>query len=50
LALLDPEASREFRLIAAHHVDEALGVLASDERLDGVAEREVGRDSVVTTA
>jgi hypothetical protein len=35
------------RIVAANLLDEPLRVLAPDERLDGVAEREAGREGVV---
>jgi hypothetical protein len=44
--LLDPQVAREFEIVAAHLLDEALRVLAPDDRLDGVAER-LGRPVVV---
>jgi hypothetical protein len=37
LALLDPQVTRQLGLVAANLVDEALGVLAADERVDRVA-------------
>jgi hypothetical protein len=36
----------ELRIVAANPLDEALGVLAADERLDRVAERMVGARAV----
>ena len=42
LPLLDPQVAREPGIVALHLRDEALGVLAPDERLDGIAERMVG--------
>ncbi len=42
LPLLDPQVARELGIVAANLLDEALGVLAANERLDGVAERVVG--------
>jgi len=39
--LLNPQVTRQLGIIASHLIDEALSVLASDERLDGVAERVV---------
>ena len=47
LPLLDPQPRREYRLIAPYLLDEALGILAPDERLDCVTEREVAREDVV---
>jgi hypothetical protein len=47
LALLDPQVARDRRIVAAHLLDAALGVLAADERLDGITEREVERECVV---
>ena len=47
LALLDPELRRDLRIVAAHLLDEALGVLAPDEHLELDAEREVGREGVI---
>ena len=41
LALLDPQLRRHLVIVAAHLLDEPLGVLEADERLDRVAEREV---------
>ena len=46
-ALLDPQVARELGIVAAHHLDEALGVLAADERLDGLAERVAARRAQV---
>jgi hypothetical protein len=37
--LLDPQVARELRLVASYLLDEALGILAPDERLDGIVER-----------
>ena len=34
-------------IVAAHLLDEALGILAPDERLDGVSERKVGSQCVI---
>jgi hypothetical protein len=42
LPLLDLQVARELGIVAANRLDEPLGVLAVDERLDGVAEREEG--------
>ena len=39
LPLLDPQLARELGIVAAHLLDEALGVLAAEEDLDGVAQR-----------
>ncbi len=39
LPLLDPQVARKLRIVAAHVFYESLGVLAPDERVDGVAER-----------
>ncbi len=39
LPFLDPQVARELGVVTANLLDEALGVLAADERLDGVAER-----------
>jgi len=50
LPLLDPQAGRHLGFIAAHLLDEALGVLAPYERLEVDAEREAGREGVTTTA
>ena len=47
LSLLDPQVLRELGIVITHLFDEALGVLAADERLDGVAQWEVGREDVV---
>lgn len=47
LPLLDPQVRRELRIVAAHLLDESLGVLATDERLERVPERELGREGVV---
>jgi hypothetical protein len=47
LALLDPHLRRHLGLVAAHLLDEAFGVLASDEYLELDAEREVGREGIV---
>jgi len=47
LPLLDPQSRRELGLVVPHLVEEPLGVLAADESLDGVTEREVGREGVV---
>ena len=40
--LLDSEVARQLGVVAAHLIDEPLGILAPHERLDGVAERVVG--------
>ena len=45
--LLDALVAREVRIVASHLLEEPLGVLASDERLDGVAERMVGAGAEV---
>jgi hypothetical protein len=37
LALLDSQVAREFRLVASHFLDEAIGVLASDEDVEDVS-------------
>ena len=42
LSLLDPQLRRELGIVAAYLLDEALGVLAADERLDRVTERVIG--------
>ena len=47
LALLDPKVLREVGSIAAHLLDETLGVDAADEDLKLDAEWEVGREGVV---
>ncbi len=39
LALLDPQVARELGIVDPNLLDEALGVLAADERVDGVAVR-----------
>jgi hypothetical protein len=39
LPLLDPQVACEFGIVAPHLLNEALGILAANERLDGVAER-----------
>jgi hypothetical protein len=39
LPLLDPQLRRELGIVAAYLLDDALGLLAPDERLDSVAER-----------
>ena len=44
---LDPELRRRLGIITAHLLDEPLGVLAADENLQRVTEREVGREGVV---
>ena len=41
LALLDPQVPRQLWVVSAHFCDKTLGVLATNERLDGVAERMV---------
>src|SRR5262249_24508000 len=46
LPLLDPELRRRLRIVAAHPGDEPLRVLAADEHLERVAEREVRWESV----
>ena len=38
LPLLDPQVAGELWIVAADVLDEMLGVLATDERLDGFAE------------
>ena len=45
--LLDPKLCCERGIVAAHLLDEPLGVLAADEGLDRVTEREVRREGVV---
>ena len=47
LPLLDPQLRRNLGIVTAHLLDKPLGVLTADERLDCIAEREVGRKSVV---
>jgi hypothetical protein len=41
LPLLDPQVARKVGIVAPHLLDESLGILAADERLDGVTERVV---------
>jgi hypothetical protein len=43
LPLVDLQVARELAIVAANFRDEALGILATDERLDRIAERLVGR-------
>ena len=43
--ILDPQVARELGIVAAHLLDEPLGVLAPHERLDGIPERVVGATS-----
>src|SRR5438067_651687 len=47
IALLDPQMRREFRLVPPHVLDETLRVVASDEDVDGIAEREGRRERVI---
>jgi hypothetical protein len=47
LPLLDPQLRRHLGIVMEDLLDEALGVLAPDEHLERVSEREVGRESVV---
>ena len=42
LALLNTKVRRELGIVTPYLLDEALGIVASDERLDGVTERVVG--------
>ena len=48
LPLLDPKGTRELGLVAAYLLEEALCVLAADERLYGVTERGLERSSRIT--
>ena len=50
LPLFDPELRRDLGIVAAHLFDEPLGVLASDEHLERIAEREDRREASSTTA
>ena len=50
LALLDPDVDRELAIVAADLLDEALGVLAPHESLDGVASGLVTESASETTA
>jgi len=50
LALLDPDVDRELAIVAADLLDEALGVLAPHESLDGVASGLVSESASETTA
>ena len=47
LPLLDPHVARELGIVAAHLLDEALGVLAPDKHLELDSERQVRRETVV---
>jgi hypothetical protein len=47
LPLLDPQVRRKLGIVAAHFGDEALGVFACQEPVDGFAERMFGARSVV---
>jgi hypothetical protein len=47
VALLDPQVARDVGIVSANLLDEALGVLATDEHLDGVAQRAGWRERVV---
>jgi hypothetical protein len=50
LPLLNPQLRRDLGIVATHVRDEPLRVLARDEHLDRIAEREVGLESVVDDA
>jgi hypothetical protein len=45
--LFDPQVARELGIVAPYLLDEALGVLATDECFDSVAQPEVGLEGVV---
>ena len=47
VALRDPQRFRELGIVAADLFDEAFGVLAADEYVDGVAQRARRRERVV---
>jgi hypothetical protein len=50
LALLDTQVTRQLRIVALNLLDEPLGVLVADERVDRSPQREVGREASSTTA
>ena len=50
LALLDPQLSRHVGIVAAHLLDEPLGVLAADEVLELATSGKSGERASSTTA
>jgi hypothetical protein len=50
LPLLDPELLPDLGIVATHLLDEALGVLAANEDLERVTQRELGESATSTTA
>jgi hypothetical protein len=46
LALLNPQLRGHLGVVSPHLLDEPLGVLAPDEDLERVTQREVGREGV----